>query len=494
MARRVIMVGIDGCHQATLYGLIDRGEAPFFAKLAANGTRVERAVTMFPSTTTSCCSTLYTGCWYKNHGILNNEWFDRLATPVRARSYIAGLHYALASLDRKLFGWPTLLLPDAGTGGAVNNDLHAPTIYEELTRAGKTSYTFFHYIGRGATRWVRPTRMDMLRFGYVENWEKPFQIYEQHLVTRALQHARNAMPDVLSIYFGCNDGHSHRHGVEGQVEYLRDFIDPQMARLEQGLMQICPDDDIYWCITADHGQTTMPQSAFDKSLWADHFFPILEKCGYEKMVNGRSDMELDGHDAIVSLGTGASIGFYLRARGGPWNAKPHFEKELVPVLNSMLKASGGMAPFSDWQFPGCVDFLLTRTAFDEPYRVYMNEPPFDGPGRLVGLEEFFENHTRSGYVNPIERLRGIDHPNGPDIVLMLNYHDQFNVNEPEGFHPGQHGSLLPDDSYVPMIFSGPGVRREPIPHAFTISFSPTAASILDVPMPKADGPVLPIFG
>ena len=495
MARRVIMVGIDGCHQATLYRLIDRGEAPFLAQLAENGTRVERASTMFPSTTVSCCAALYTGCLARNNGILNNEWLDRFSTPPRARTYIAGLHYALAGMDRKLFGWPTIFLPDLKKGGTVNNDLLAPTIYDELTRAGKTSYTFFHYVGRGATRWVRPARTDMMRFAYAENWTKPLQNYEKMMVTRAIQNIRrHGMPDLLSIYFGCNDGHSHRHGVAAQADYIRDFIDPEMQRLNAELERACPGEDIFWAITADHGQSTLSDEDRERCIWADDYFPVLNAAGIEKVENPRSDHDIEPLDAVVSLGHGAGMGFYIKNKiTRDWKTLPDFDNELVPVLNNMLRANAQLAPFQDWKFPGCTDFILTRQKFEEPYRVYVNEPPYEGAGKLIDLEQFFETHTRTGYVRPIERLRGIDHPHGPDIVLMLNYHDHFNINEPGGFHPGQHGSLLEDDSITPMIFSGPGVRRDYIAEAFSLNFAPTVANILGVIMPRADGKPLPIF-
>jgi hypothetical protein len=493
MAKRVIMVGIDGCHQATLYGLIDSGEAAFFRQLADNGARVAQACTMFPATTVPCCSTLYTGCWFRTHGVLNNEWVDRFASPPQPRSYIAGLHYALASMDRKLFGMPSVFLPEAGTGGSVNNDLQAPTIYEELTRAGKTSYTYFHYVGRGATRWVRPYRPDMLRFGLCEQYNKPFQIYEKQMVTRAIQEIQKfGMPDVLSLYFGCNDGHSHRFGVEGQAEYQRDFIDPELARLDAFLKQHCPDDDIYYCITADHGQITFPEDQKHKCMWADDFYEPLRQAGYTALDECRSDKDIEPLDAVVALGHGAGAQIYLKnPDAGAWSAQPDFEKHVVPALNNFLKANVQAAPFADWTRPGYLDFLLTRRTFDEPYRIYINEPPFQGVGRLIELEAFFEGKT--DYIKPVERLRGIDHPKNADIVVMLNYKDWFNINEPENWHPGQHGALLPQDSIVPMIFSGPGIAHKQIPEAFTINFAPTVASILGVTMPAADGKPLDIF-
>lgn len=493
MAKRLILVGIDGCHQETLYGLIDRHEVPFFNALCENGARVRAACTMFPSTTTCCCSTLYTGCWYKHHGILNNEWMDRFTTPVQGKSYIAGLKYALDSMDLKLFGLPSILLPHLNKGGAINNDLKAPTIYDAFTAAGKTSFTFFHYIGHGATRWVRPTRTDMIRFALAEQYKKPYQIYERMLVTRAIQHIRRGMPDLLSIYFGCNDGHSHRFGVAGQTAYIRDFIDPELRRLQAALEKICPNDEIYWAVTADHGQSTMTPDDLGRCVWFDHFFPILREAGFENLGRTLSDQNLEPLDAVVSLGTGASLGFYLRNRKTrDWRALPDFESDVVRVLNGLLKANDRIGPFAEWQFPKYLDFLLTRRTFDEPYSVYANTAPYDGVGKLVPLEEFFAKKGPE-YIHPIERIRGIDSPKGPDIVLVLTYQDHFNVNEVAGFHPGQHGSFLPDDSLVPMIFSGPGIRRGEIESALTVNFSPTAASMVGVSMPSADGKPLPVL-
>lgn len=493
MAKRMIMVGIDGCNRDILYDLIDKGDAPFFRKLADNGTVVRNAVTMYPSTTGSCCSTLYTGCWYRNHGVLNNEWMDRFQSPPAGRSYIAGLKYALAAMDRKLFGLPNILLPNVNKGGSFNNDLRRSTIYEEFTKAGKKSYTYFHYIGKGATKWVRPTRMDMIRFGLCEQYHRPFQTYEKFMVSRALKDCAREMPDLLSIYFGCNDGHSHLHGVPAQREYLRDFIDGELARLAAGLEKMAPGDEFFWGITADHGQSNVDESDKDKSVWHTDFHPILKESGYENIMQTMSDAELEPADAAISLGNGAMISFYLKnKKTKDWKNNPDFETEIVPLLNNLLRASDKLGPYKDWKFPGYVDFLLARKSFEEPYRVYWNKAPYDGPGKLLSVEEYFAE-PRGEHVKPVERINGLSSPRGADVILNLDYGKKYNVNEESGFHPGQHGSLLPDDSYVPMIFSGPGLKKGEIAEAFTIDYSPTCASVLGVQMPEADGGILPIF-
>ncbi|MEW5944787.1 MAG: alkaline phosphatase family protein [bacterium] len=492
MKKRLVLAVIDGCHRGVLYDLIDRGEARFLGRLAESGTRVREAVTMFPATTVCCCATLYTGCLFRRHGILNNEWVDRFAAGVRGRSYIAGARYALESLDRKFFGFPSILLPDLNRGGAINNDIGAPTIYEEFARAGRTSYAYFHYVGRGATRWVRPGRMDMLTFAYVEKSGKPYQIYERRMVSRAIRDVRREAPDLLSVYFGCNDGHSHRHGVAAQAEYLRDFVDGELERLSRALEERCPGDEIYWAVSADHGQTSLSPGDRDRSVFDHTFFPVLRSAGYGNVGRGFSDRDLSALDAVVTLGNGAAIGFYLRNRATRrWEDAPDFEGDVAPALNHMLKAAERIPPFEDWAYPGYLDFLLTRTGFEEGYRVYGNAPPYEGTGELAGLEEYFSG-KEGEYVRPVERIRGIDHPKGPDVVMVLNYRDHFNVNEVENFHVGQHGGLNGDDSYVPMIFSGPGVKVGEAAEALTTDFAPTAAAMAGVEMPAADGRVLEV--
>ncbi|GEM_PF-2002709 len=498
MAKRAIMIGIDGCHRDTLYRLIDEKQVPFFNWMADNGVRVKNAVTMFPSTTASCCATLYTGSWYRSHGLLNNEWVDRFADPPRGRSYIECLYEALLSFDKKLFGLPTILLPDRNEGGQINNDLcpDHPTIYEEMTAAGKISYTFFHYIGKGATVWARPARTDMLRYGMIEQYGKPYQMFDKMMATRAIRLMRKRPADLLAIYYGGNDGHSHRHGVPGQETYLRDFIDKELTRLKTALEAMFPQDELYWSVCADHGQSNLDKEKhLERCMWIEDFFPQLRAAGFEKMDRGLSRNELGGLDVIGTLGHGAGAGFYIKNRKtGDWKTPPDFASDIVPALNNFMKASAGLAPFGDYKFKGYLDFLLTRTRFDEPYRVYVNKPPYDAAGELVPLEERFKGGDPA-YVKPIERLRGIDSPKGPDIVLLLDYcKNRFNINTVEGFHPGQHGSLCPDDSYVPMLFAGPGVIRGELPEAFTINWSPTVASMLGVKMPRADGAPLPIFG
>ncbi len=492
MAKRLIMIGIDGCHRDTLYRMINAGTAPFFTRLAENGTMVKDAATMFPATTISCCTSLFTGCWYKNTGILDNEWMDRFATPAQGKSYIAGMKYALDSMDRKLFGLPTIFLPDLKTGGAVNNDIKEPTIYEEFTRAGKTSYTFFHYIGKGATKWVKLGRGDMIRYAMVDQLEKPYQFYEKTLVPKALKQCRKKMPDLLSLWFGGHDGHGHRHGVEGHEDYLRDFINPQLEKLEAGLKAIVPNDELYWTIVADHGQTTMPKELINRCMWYEDFYPICQNAGYQNVSWGYSDMDIEPMDVVVTFGNGNKVGLYVKDRASKnWKTQPDYEKDIVPVLNNALKAKDRIEPFSSWEFPGYLDFLLTRKKFDEPYGVYVNKPPYDGAGTIVPLAEYFKGKTK--YVKPIERISGADSPKNADILIVLDDENFFNINTRDGWHPGQHGSLMPSDSHVPMIFSGPGIKKGEIPEAFTIDWAPTAAAMVGVTMPRANGKVLPVL-
>ncbi len=492
--RKVIMIGIDGGHRDTLYNLIKKKELPFFCEIVNNGVYVENAVTCFPATTIPCVSAMYTGCNLNRHAILNNVWMDRYTTPPTIYAYIGSPEEALKSLGKRFFGFPTIILPDSKEGGQVNNALskEVQTIYEAVAESGYTSYSFFHYVGRGATKWVRPRIKDMLLFAFIEKKHRPYEPFEKAMITVTINHLRKFLPDITSIYFGCNDGNSHRNGVKDQARYLKTLIDPQLTRLKIFLLSKYPEYDFYFTITADHGQTEFEEKDKKNSLWIEDFKEIIKTTNPTISVDGGENKKISTDvDVLFTFGHGVGIGIYVRNKKSKnWQDQPDFENDVVPVLNAFIKVSEGYPGTENVSKKGLLDFLLTRRTFYEPYRVYLGRPPYSTAGELIELEEFFKG--KSKYINPVERIRGIDSPKGPDIIVMLDY-DKNKYQICGDFHPGNHGSLFADDSYIPMIFSGKGIKKGKIESARLIDYAPTVATIFGVEMTKADGKPLDIW-
>ncbi len=70
---------------------------------------------------------------------------------------------------------------------------------------------------------------------------------------------------------------------------------------------------------------------------------------------------------------------------------------------------------------------------------------------------------------------------GPDVVLQLRENDLYDWKA----LGTTHGSVYGYDSWVPMIFAGPGFARESIDRRVaTVDIAPTLASLLGVPVPE----------
>lgn len=481
MKKKLVMIGVDGANRDVLYSLIEKKELPFFTEIVENGIIVENATTLFPATTVPCVASMYTGCYLKTHNILNNNWFDRFKSPPLFKAYIASAWEALKSLDKKLFGFPKIFLPDANLGGQINNEISkdVQTIYEVATENGLTSYSFFNYIGKGATKWIRPRRRDMLLFAYREKLKKGQEPFDKAMCDVAINSTKKFLPDIISVYFGCNDGNSHRNGVSDQGRYFKELIDPQLLRLKKFLMEKYPDFDFYYTVCADHGQTEFEEKDKDKTLWIDDFKNIIKSTDNNLTVEGGETITTTDVDVIFTFGNGVSVGLYVRnKKTKSWKDEPDFENDIVPIANRFLKED-------------FLDFILTRRNFNDGYKVYENTLPYNTIGKFIELEEYFKDKLNR-YIEPVERIEGINSPRGPDIIIFLNY-DYKKYQIGKEFKKGNHGSLHKDDSYIPMIFSGKEIKKGKLNKASLIDYAPTCAKILGFEMKKVDGEILDIF-
>ncbi|WP_047150309.1 alkaline phosphatase family protein [Aneurinibacillus tyrosinisolvens] len=72
LAKRVVVVVIDGCRKERLY----QADAPFLHKLMQEGTVYETMETIYPARTVTCFSSMFTGTYPREHGIKSNMVWD----------------------------------------------------------------------------------------------------------------------------------------------------------------------------------------------------------------------------------------------------------------------------------------------------------------------------------------------------------------------------------------------------------------------------------
>lgn len=159
---------------------------------------------------------------------------------------------------------------------------------------------------------------------------------------------------------------------------------------------------------------------------------------------------------------------------GTWNNPPRWQ-DVQPAAQAFYE--------KDYVFA-----VLVRYQGSNGYRVYT------GGGDTQDLETFFSGMA-SAFPDAVERIRNLDSERSGDIILLSEY---FEIGNSYYFsdetHKGEHGHLYKDDTYIPLIFAGPTIKKNVALNtpARNIDMARTLADLLGFSMPYADGVVLDI--
>jgi hypothetical protein len=143
MAKKVILIVIDGLTPSKFEGAVGDGRAPALSFLAEHG-RYSRAISTFPSLTPVCLSSIATGAHPDVHHIPHLVWYDR----ERARIVEYGSSFAAL----RAAGMARSLLDTIINMNRIHLGAGAVTVYEALEDAGLTSAAINITCYRGRTR------------------------------------------------------------------------------------------------------------------------------------------------------------------------------------------------------------------------------------------------------------------------------------------------------------------------------------------------------
>ena len=479
MPTKVILLNIDGLRRDPFYSLIDEKKLPNFCGIFSEGIRVERATSVFPSVTLTCQASLYTGCYPNRHYLLGNGWFDRYPKEPVYRIYTT-LHTALHVFGFRLFGAPTILLPKRKDEPLANADLNpqVPTLYETLTRHHLRSAVVFNHISRGATVWRRPSRGDLLQFALCHEDYLEFHHFEKSTMRRAVQfiEGTRTLPDLLMIYFSGVDGFSHRHGANTQAGYLKKYLDPYFGKVVKALHNRREKSDFCFILSSDHGQAQVKNDNRYMILEPE-FAEMLQRTGRAPFYP-KGDIPMKKANTVI-INQGGSMHLYVKnGKANNWHEPPDIENDLVPLAAGIEKIAA--APFKHI-LPNWLALTLIKDHKNKRYVVYRN-------GGTADAGDFFQKNDEK-YPDAVARLRGYYSPKSADILFFCNYDDGFYFSDK--LHGGQHGGLHREDSLVPFIVSGGGVKSSSVPRASIVDVTPTAAAILGLTTQEADGSPLP---
>ena len=272
----LILVVIDGLTPSMFEGAIGSGETPTLAALAARGS-YRRAISVFPSLTPVCLSSIATGAHGDIHEIPHLVWYDRSEEriveygssfgAVRAAGIGQTLRDTLVNMNRQHLG--------AG----------ARTLFESLADAGlrTAAVNFTAYRGRTPHRSSLPLLGDVMgperfffynlfssdRTGAPLSWRnRPAGSIDAYAAAVGRWLVTRDAFDFLVFYLSDYDYASHEHGPDTALETLQRCDDAIGALVEAGGGLDAFLERYAVVVMADHGQTRVREATSLAEVYA----------------------------------------------------------------------------------------------------------------------------------------------------------------------------------------------------------------------------------
>ncbi len=473
----ILLLALDGVDRDLLYRLLNRGEMPGLKNLLGGGhngfahAHFEDAfLSTLPSSTMAAWVTAMTGVGPGTHGVTGNEFFIR-------RELRLGAPAPVTFDDAH----PTLSIYTDQYLDGLNA---SKTVYERLRERDPDmlAWVALHPVHQGADRLLvtKPTIITKAFTHVVEKAVKlaeptdksardAYEILDKNafdLVVSELE--KGTLPDILTVYLAGTDLYAHiaKEGPdEARIAYLKDVVDPGMARLHGALLHRDALDDRYVVLTSDHGHTEVVEDdAHALQTEGPNYPPVVfGKLGF-RLRPFKVDVSGRDYDAVLCYG-GAMAYVYLadRSKCAPrkgerecnWNEPPRWSEDVIPVADAFYKNNidGSLAS----GMKGTLDMVLTR----RPARPGTTPASFEvyvGEGKTVPIETYLAETPHPTYVAVARRLRDLAvGPHGDragDVVLIAHNGDRESPDDRYYFasrYRSWHGSPSRRDSSIPLI-------------------------------------------
>ena len=518
--KRTIVFAMDSINSLSFKYAIDNGYCPNIKWLIDHGAYFENGVSVLPSVSLTSDFSIVTGAYPGKHGILGWMWYNESE----------GKYY---SIDGSKIWDPVENRKMVEAKNWMSDETE--TLFEAVEK-GDNAYTsaLGTYATKGADRSVfesLPIRILVSLYGLIsdsdmtadsEVWEGPSQssldtlvkeggkieiytpktseietYFRLHILKKLLFEDGvdsilflNMFLDVIKskrydsslIYLWVSGTDNAGHLVGGRskaILHSYQLVDTKVGAIMSLVKLLGMGDETLFVVAGNHGIKG----------WNEHMF---ERTGYRDM--------LDIYAPIIDSG----IEFIPGNRGLYF---PNATEEEIGILaDEIIKAqfvdftmyrNGGRIFVNGKNGTGVIDVKKFGDKISEStytYEVTKGRDPLSegdmlahSPFRGLQPEELNENGPAPvQYPLAIERILGLFvSDNVPDMVVTIGAKAS-----------GQHGDLGYEDSVVPMVFSGPGIKRvrseEP---ASILDIAPTIANAMGVSEPKGcDGNSLDIFG
>jgi arylsulfatase A-like enzyme len=509
--KRTIVFAMDSINALSFKYAIDNGYCPNIKWLIDHGAYFEKGVSVFPSVSLSSDFSILTGSYPGKNGILGWMWYNRSE----------GKYY---SIDGAKIWDPVELQKMIDSQNWMSDNTE--TMFEVVESAGN-AYTsaIGTYAAKGADRSIFETlkaltsllaifseneraegpaqsSLDTIAKGeevelYTPDTEEIESYFDLHWTKRILfggfidgllfirmvsDILRSKDYDSSLIYLWISGTDAAGHLMGGRSEaMLRSYqiVDAKIGLVMSLVKLLHMEDETLFVIAGNHGIKGMNEKLFERTGYRDMlgvYDPIVDS-GLEYIAGNRGvylpDASYEEIDALArKIVEDKCVDFTM-----------YMEDDTIKVIGDHgiseieLKEWGNKISESEYE-----------------YRVIEGKDPFTYGDELAyspfyGFQPEDLNHkgpTPIQYPEAIERVLGLFcSPNAPDIVITIG-----------GEASGQHGDLGYEESVVPIIFSGPGIRNirseEPVS---IVDIAPTITKAMGLREPRGcDGRALDIFG
>ena len=417
MARKLVLIVVDGMTPAAFERAVESGRAPALALLAAHGS-YRRATSVFPSLTPVCLSSIATGSTPAVHHIPHLVWWHRDERRI--------VEYGSSFSALRAAGMAQSIADTIYNMNAEHLSRDAETIFETLENEGLVTAAVNITCYRGHTKhlptlpWVTKAAYGPKRFFYYSLFESdrtgaPLAVRNRaagsidvyaSAVGRWLV-TRDGF-DMLAYYLSDFDYASHAYGPEGAEDVALERTDAAI----QALIDSAGGGDAFFeryavVLLSDHGQTQVSRAAPLETPLAAHADSIVVAASNRAgQIYLLPDARVDAPAIARALDGEASVDVTLWREGDDAVARREREE--------LRFRPAGVA----WETSGDASILDQPDAFHRAWQALAN--PNAGEV-LVSAAPYWE------FVD----LGGRHHAGG-----------------------GSHGSLVEGDSIVPVVTAG----------------------------------------
>lgn len=457
-----MVLALDGVSRDLLYDMIKRHELPNFEALLGDGAYFnETMLSALPSTTMPAWVTAMTGVGPAEHGVPGNEYFIRESMKLACPAPISFTDMA-----------PTLSIY---TERYLDRLVEVPTVYERLREKDPDIqiWVSMNHLFRGADKLLLPKRGLLVKAltGFIsfhkgsdKKARERFSALDEAAIDAVVTRLgkEKVAPDVLTVYIAGTDLYAHiaEEGPdEARRKYLREVVDPALAKLVKALRERGMADRMWTLVIADHGHTQVVHD-HTHALGAktDPGLEVLQSAGFRVRPFQQDVAKDDPFSAVMAYG-GATAYVYLADRSQcsgdtdmcSWKLPPRYEEDVIPAAEAFHRAN------RDGKLKGTLDMILTRkprpfAEKDLPFEVYV------GDGRTVPVDDYLREHPHPTYIAVNERLRALAAgrygERAGDIMLITHLGNKDTAGERFYFadeYRSWHGSPSRDDSEIPLI-------------------------------------------